>query len=114
MTYSVVMTHQASRELEEAADWWSEHRDRDQAIRWYSGFSEKLALLNEDPERLPLVDENDDFPYTIRELRYGLSSRPTHRAIFTVTNVNVVVLTIRHLAQDRLTQEQISEPPAGS
>ena len=89
MTYSIVFTQQAARELEDAADWWTKNRDAGQAIRWYSGFSEKIASLSEDPERFPLAEENDEFPYTIRELHYGISSRPTHRAIFTITDENV-------------------------
>jgi hypothetical protein len=35
MIYRVVLTEQAARELDAAADWWSEHRDRDQAGRWF-------------------------------------------------------------------------------
>ncbi len=110
MSYPVVFSQQAARELEEAADWWATHRDPAQAVRWYSGFSEKIVSVGEDPERFPPADENDDFPYTIRELNYGLSSRPTHRAIFTITQENVVVLTVRHIARDRLTLDDISEP----
>lgn len=81
MTHRVVVTQQASRELDEAADWWAQHHDREQAARWYVGFSEQLWTLSDDPQRLPLAAENDDFPYVMRELHYGLSSRPTHRAV---------------------------------
>ena len=109
MTYRVVLTKQASEELEAAADWWSEHRSSDQARRWYAGFSDKIWKLSRQPDRLPFASENDDFPYTIRELHYGLSSRPTHRAVFTVVSDSVLVLTIRHAAQDRITPEDISE-----
>ncbi len=110
MIYRVVLTEQAARELDAAADWWSEHRDRDQAGRWYAGFSDKIWTLSQHPDRLSLADENDDFPYTIRELHYGLSSRPTHRAVFTVVADSVLVLTIRHAAQDRISPDTISEP----
>ena len=113
MSFPVVFSQQAACELEEAADWWVEHRDPAQSARWYSGFSEKIASLSEDPVRFPLADENDDFPYSIRELHYGFSSRPTHRAIYTITNENVVVLTIRHIARDRLAPNDISESPPG-
>lgn len=43
MTYHVVFTEQASRELEQAADWWAEHRSLDQVARWYAGFSVAIA-----------------------------------------------------------------------
>jgi plasmid stabilization system protein ParE len=110
MTYRIVLSEQASCELDAAADWWAEHRNREQARRWYAGFSDKLWTLCQHPDRLSLADENDDFPYTIRELHYGLSSRPTHRAVFTVVGDNVLVLTVRHAAQGRITPEDISEP----
>jgi len=110
MIYRVVFTQQASRDLDEATDWWTQNRDRDQAVRWYVGFSDKMLTLVEHPERMPVAAENDDFPYTIRELHYGLSSRPTHRAVFTVVADSVLVLTIRHAAQSRITPEDINEP----
>ena len=107
MIYRVVLTEQASRELDAAADWWAENRDLDQARRRYAGFSVQLWALCRDPNRLPLADENEDFRYTIRELHYGLSSRPTHRAVFTVVADSVLLLTVRHAAQDRITPEDI-------
>ena len=113
MIYRVVFTEQASHELDAAADWWAEHRDRDQAARWYAGFSDKILTLAQSPGRLPVADENDDFPYTLRELHYGLSSRPTHRAVVTVVDENVVVLTVRHAAQDRIAPDDLSEPIDG-
>ena len=109
MNYRVVLTEQASRELESAADWWAEHRDRVQAGRWYSAFSERIWMLGDAPESLPPADENDDFPYEIRELHYGISSRPTHRAVYTITGDIVLVLTIRHVAQDRLAPADIDD-----
>jgi plasmid stabilization system protein ParE len=108
MSYRIAYTQQASREMQAAADWWAENRDRDQAARWYVGFSEKILSLADDPQRMPLTDENDDFPYEIRELHFGLSSRPTHHAVFTIVGQEIVLgLTIRHAAQDRITPDMI-------
>jgi plasmid stabilization system protein ParE len=109
MKYRVVLTEQASRELERAAEWWAEHRDRQQAADWYSGFSERIWKLEENPESWPLADENDDFHYEIRELHFGLSSRSTHRAVYTIVGDIVLVLTIRHGAQDRISRADIEE-----
>lgn len=103
----IVFTERASRELEQAADWWAEHRSLDQAVRWYAGFSAAIAALKEQPQRLPLAAENGRFPYEIRELHYGLGSRPTHRAVFTIRPEMVLVLTIRHAAQAELTTEDL-------
>ncbi len=109
MSYRVVFTQKASHQLDAIADWWEENRDRDQASRWYAGFSEKIWDLAENPERFSLAEENEDFPFTIRELHYGLSSRLTHRAVFTIREPDIVlVLIIRHLAQGRIAPEDMN------
>ena len=107
MTHHVVLTRRADRELEDAADWWAEHRSSHQAAHWYAGFSDAIASLRENPERCPLAPENGRFPYEIRELHYGLGSRPTHRAVFTIRPDMVLVLTIRHAAQAELTEDDL-------
>jgi len=107
MTYRVVLTARADRELEEASDWWAKNRSQDQAARWYAGFSDAITSLEKDPQRCPLAPENARFPYEIRELHYGLGSRPTHRAVFTIRPDMVLVLTIRHAAQAELTEQDL-------
>jgi plasmid stabilization system protein ParE len=99
MTRRVVLTSRARRELEDAVDWWAEHRSREQAARWYAGFSDAITSLGENAERCPLAREDGLFPYEIRELHHGLGSRPSHRAVFTIRPDMVLVLTIRHAAQ---------------
>jgi plasmid stabilization system protein ParE len=111
MTYHVVISTQASAELRTAAEWWAENREPDQAVRWFAGFDAKIRGLANNPHSCSVADENDDFTYEIRQLNFGLSSRPTHRAVFTIVEPNVVlVLTIRHTAQGRITPDDVSEP----
>lgn len=107
MTYRVILTERADRELEHAVDWWAENRSVDQAARWYAGFSDAIASLATDPQRSPLAPENDRFPCELRELHYGLGSRPTHRAVFTIRPDMVLILTIRHGAQAELEEEDL-------
>ena len=45
-----------------------------------------------------------------RELHFVLGSRPTHRAVFTIVHETVVVVTVRHAAQDRLQQSDMKTP----
>jgi plasmid stabilization system protein ParE len=99
MTWPVVITPEAQQNLREAAGWWARHRSAAQAQRWYDGFVEALDSLAEQPLRCPLARENESFPYELRELPYGVGSRPTHRALFAVRPDAVVVLSIRHVAQ---------------
>jgi plasmid stabilization system protein ParE len=107
MTYRVAYTQRALDEMEAAADWWTQHRSPQQAARWYSGFSEAILSLQEFPERCPFAREHRKFSYEIREMHFGLGSRPSHRAVFTIRPDIVVILTIRHAAQEELTADEV-------
>ncbi|MFM8539276.1 MAG: type II toxin-antitoxin system RelE/ParE family toxin [Planctomycetaceae bacterium] len=72
--------------------------------------SSAIASLADQPDRCPKALEDGDFPYPLRELHFGLGSRPTHRAVFTIVHETVVVLTVRHAAQDRLQQSDMKTP----
>lgn len=61
MSFTILFTEQAAREMEAAANWWAVHRSRDQAAEWYVGFSEKIETLRVSPDRFPLADEDPDF-----------------------------------------------------
>jgi len=107
MSYPIAYTHRALSELDAASEWWARHRSAVQAARWYAGFSAAIDSLAENPDRCPLARENGLFPYELRELHYGLGSRPTHRAVFTIRPDAIVILTIRHVAQKDLTAEDL-------
>lgn len=99
MTYRVILTPNASQELYDDAIWWAEHRDPDQATRWLTGFEQALKSLANDPENHPLARENAEFPFELRQMLYGLSKNPTHRAVFEIRGQDVIVHGIRHLAR---------------
>ena len=107
MSLPVVVQPSAEADLRDAAVWWAEHRSLEQAERWYLGFLNALDSLREKPDRCPLARENPKFPYEIRELCYGLGSRPTHRAVFTIRPDAVVVVAIRHAAQRDVIPEDL-------
>ncbi len=107
MTKPVNLAKRAKAELHSNARWWAEHRSQRQAQRWHDGFIDALESLAENPERCPLARENDRFPYELRELHYGLGSRPTHRAVFTIRPDMVLVLSIRHAAQADLAEDDL-------
>ena len=54
------------------------------------------------PTSHTLSHENDDFPYEIRDMLFGLSGKRTHRAVFTIIGKRIVILTVRHHSQDRI------------
>ena len=108
MNLRVVITEQAEREMQSAFNWWAEHRSKRQADRWYAGLAKAIAGLSENPEKHSQSRERDRFAYEIRDLLFGLGRRPTHRAVFTIRGEEVVVLTIRHMAQQDLSPGDIA------
>jgi plasmid stabilization system protein ParE len=102
MTLAVFLTDRADRDLVQACTWWAENRSAEQAERWYDGFSRAILSLATNPERCPLAPENEALRYEVRQLSYGLGRRPTHRAVFTIRGNMVLILRVRHLAQQPL------------
>lgn len=100
MTYTVVVTERAAADLEDAAAWWARERSAEQASRWYTKARRAIDSLANNPQRCGLATESPSFPYELCELHFGLRSRPTHRLLFTIAKTTVVVLTVRHAAQD--------------
>lgn len=97
--FEVSLTEKAQEEIDKSHDWWARNRSPEQANRWYLGFFQALTSLERNPARCPLAPESQHFPYELRQLTYGLGSKPTHRAVFTIQNNVVSIVRIRHLAQ---------------
>jgi plasmid stabilization system protein ParE len=107
VSHRVSITSKAEAELYGAALWWAEYRSQEQAFRWLEGFEAALAFLAENPERHPLAREDAEFPFSLRQLTYGLGGKPTHRAVFRIREDQVIVYGIRHLAQRDITPEDL-------
>ncbi len=101
MNKPVILTEPAFEDLRRNAEWWAKHRC------WYDGFVTTLETLDNNAERCGLARENAEFSYEVRELFYGVSSRPTHRALFTIRRDSVLVLVIRHVAQQDVTPDDL-------
>ena len=100
MSLPVVVESEARANIVDAASWWAKHRDQDQAIRWYNGILAAIDTLSQHPRRCVLARENAKSDLELRELHFGLGSRPTHRIIFVIDSDAVRVLAVRHAAQD--------------
>ena len=100
MSLDVVVMPRAESDLRQSTEWWANNRDAEQAGRWWYGILEKIESLAENPERCPLARENPKHPCELRELHFGLGSRTTHRILFTIRPDKVVVVAVRHAAQD--------------
>ena len=105
--HEVILTERAQQELDLIHKWWAENRSPQQADNWYIGFVRKTLTLEQNPERCPLAPENELFPYKVRQFNYGLGSKPTHRALFTIRPDAVVILRVRHLAQQLVSDEDV-------
>jgi len=107
MRLPVIIQREAEEQIVDSARWWAEHRSAEQAARWYAGIVDAIDTLADNPQRCPLARENPAFPYELRELHFGLGSRPTHRVLFTIRPDAVVVLSVRHGAQQDVTPEDL-------
>jgi plasmid stabilization system protein ParE len=107
MIYRVILNDRAEGQLEAAYLWWLEHRSPKQATRWYNEFLEALHGLRENPGRFGVAHEDPKFPYSVRELRFGMGSRVTHRALFTIRDDIVYVFSIRHVAQKDVSPDEL-------
>lgn len=79
----------------------------EQAGRWLIGIDSVITALAHRPERHPLAQESDRFPFEVRELRYGVRGRKTHRVLFAIREDVVRIYSVRHLAQDFVTAEDL-------
>jgi plasmid stabilization system protein ParE len=71
MNYRVSFTAKSRGEFYEAALWWAEHRDVDQAARWIDGFQAAINGLGENPQRHAVIRETDlyDWKYMARPIK---------------------------------------------
>jgi plasmid stabilization system protein ParE len=102
MAHTLVISSRAQQDMQEAARWWADNRSAVQANRWLAELDRQLQAIGQSPERNSPSPEDGQVPYPLREIHFGLGRRPTHRAVFTVVGDLVIVLAVRHLAQDSL------------
>lgn len=68
----------------------------------------KLATLQEQPQRCALAVENDVFPEEVRQLLYG-QRQSIYRVLFVVRETVVFVLHLRSSRQAPLTAEDLGD-----
>ena len=111
MKYHVIMEEPAITEIEQNARWWAEHYSSRQALVWYDAAVDAIYSLESQPERHALSPENQEFDYEIRDLLFGIGSRPSYRAVFTIQGNAVHVLTVRRAAQDAIAPDDLRFDP---
>jgi plasmid stabilization system protein ParE len=107
MSWEVILTDHAHAQMHVNYQWWAKNRSIEQANRWFNLFAQKISSLSSNAERCSRSTDSKHFPCAVRDLYFGLGKKPTHRAVFTIRGDKVVVLAIRHLAQDDLKPDDL-------
>jgi plasmid stabilization system protein ParE len=95
MTYRVILTPEAERDLRTAYRYIRNHAPQ-AAREWIRRARRSIKTLSHHPERCPLAPESASFDEPIRELLFGSGNRGTYRFLFLVTGKTVHILHIRH------------------
>jgi len=103
MSLHVAIARQAAREIEEQYNWLAE-RSEAAANRWRNSLLEAIDTLEDNPERWPAAPEAE-WHEGLRQLLHG-KRRQVHRILFEIRGRIVVILRVRHSAQDFLEPEQ--------
>ncbi len=103
----VFLSRRAQQDIEDDYDWWAKYRSSGQALRWREVCERAIDSLPQRGERCSLAPESNDFPFVVRQLQFGLGRKPTHRAVFTIRKDMILVLRVRHLAQDDLALDEV-------
>ncbi len=112
MPFRVILLPRAEADIEDNARWWATHHSTEQAVRWFEVIHDQLKSLEQFPESNGLSAENDHFPYEIRDKLLGPGPRPSYRAVFTIKDDTVYVLTVRRSAQDVIRPGDLEATPA--
>jgi plasmid stabilization system protein ParE len=104
MSWHVAIAGKAAREIEEQYNWLAE-RSGTAANRWRNSLLAAISTLEDNPERCPEAPEAE-WHEGLRQLLQG-KRRQGYRILFEIRGQTVVVLRVRHSAQDFLGPEQL-------
>jgi plasmid stabilization system protein ParE len=104
MRFRVLIARRAANEIEENYRWLA-RRSAARARRWRDSLLHAIEDLEQDAGRCPEAPEAEWYP-GLRQLLHG--KRPhTFRILFEIRATMVVVLRVRHGAQDLLTPNEM-------
>ena len=107
--YRIIITGPAKQDIQNAHDWWAENRSQSAAEKWYLEIYQAFGSLKQMPKRCALAPEHDLLEQKVRQLLFGVGRRFTHRIIFTIDGDDVIVLRVRHSAQDVLSLKDLEQ-----
>jgi len=107
--FVIQLTDLAEADIERAFIWWAKNRSLTEAKTWYKEVYRAIETLRVLPERCAVVTETKLSISGARQIAFGIGTRPTHRIIFVIKGGEVVILRIRHHAQDSLELEDLTD-----
>lgn len=107
MAHAVNITPQAIAEINQIANWYNEQQ-AGIGEEWLRRIEGAISSLEENPEKCGLAHESEALNFELRELLYGSGRTKTHRILFRVTDEKVIVLGIRHVAQQDVSPDDFS------
>ena len=107
MTFQVELTPIAELQIEQAYQWYRD-RNPEFADRWFRSVMNGISTLQVQPRRLALSVEHEIFPEEVRQPLHG-QARNVYRILFTIREMRVIVLYVRHSAQAPLTEEDLED-----
>jgi plasmid stabilization system protein ParE len=109
MIFQVEITSIAEAQIEVAYRWYRE-RNPEFSDRWFRELMNAIATLQDKPQRCTLAVEHKIFPEEVRQLLHG-KSKNVYRVLFTIRDMTVYVLYIRHSAQAPMTVDDLENYP---
>jgi hypothetical protein len=107
MIFQVELTAVAEAQIQQAYQWY---RDRNPHMSMVSRISEYHRHASEKAQtlyfRCTFTVEYEIFPEEVRQLIYG-KTKNAYRVLFTIRNMTVYVLYVRHSARAPLTPEDL-------
>lgn len=102
MSFRVEIARKAAHEIEEQYEWLAE-RSPAAADRWRDSLLDAITSLEDNPERCPEALKAEWYE-GLRQLLHG-KRRQVHRILFEIRDDVVIILRVRHSAQDLLGPE---------
>lgn len=99
MTYVVITTDRAERDIEDIFDYIAQ-RNPAGAARWFAAFMEAQAALREQPERHGLAPENGKYPSELRQTFFKTKRGNRYRIVYTIQGNQVSIMHVRGQGRD--------------
>ena len=106
MSHTVVLQPKADADVRNNAVWLRRYFSERTADRWLRGVRRAIDALARRAEQYPEADEAGELGIALRCKLHG--RRPhVFRILFLVTDDSILVLRVRHAAQDRIAEDDL-------